>query len=76
MVDFAVVGLVVSFSSRVVSAVKGILLNAITKFSSSSSICSNSSIVKSKCCNGFFVVIVVVQDHQVQSEQVVSIQTE
>ena len=41
------------FSSRVVSAVKGILLNVISKLSSSSSICSNSSIVKSKFCNGF-----------------------
>ena len=40
------------FSSRVVSAVKGIFVYTSSKLSSSSSICSNSSIVKSKFRNG------------------------
>ena len=39
-------------SSRVVSAVKGIIPNIISKSSSSSSACSNTSIVQSKLCNG------------------------
>ena len=39
-------------SCRVVSAIKGLVLNIISKLSSSSSAWSNSSIVKSTCCNG------------------------